>query len=87
MLAVLFLTPFLTYESSFLKWLIVSMMGIDLFTVCFPAIFKGIEMGYVRDLILGIPVFYSLRIVNAVVWWVTFVEWIFSYNVGWGKSN
>ena len=56
-------------------------------TVSFPAFFKGIELGSLRDLIRGIPIFYSLRIVNAVVWWVTFVEWLFSYNIKWGKTH
>ena len=87
MIALLFMTPFLTNELSTLKWLLFNMIGIDLFTVCFPAFFKGIEMGSLRDLILGIPIFYSLRIVNAVVWWVTFVEWIFSYNIKWVKTH
>ena len=87
MIVLLFMTPFLTNELSTLKWLLFNMIGIDLFTVCFPAFFKGIEMGSLRDLILGIPIFYSLRIVNAVVWWVTFVEWIFSYNIKWVKTH
>ena len=87
MIVLLFLTPFLKNELSILKWLLLNMIGIDLFTVCFPAFFKGIEMGSLRDLISGIPVFYSLRIVNAVVWWVTFVEWLFSYNIKWGKTH
>jgi cellulose synthase/poly-beta-1,6-N-acetylglucosamine synthase-like glycosyltransferase len=87
MIVLLFMTPFLTNELSTLKWLLFNMIGIDLFTVCFPAFFKGIEMGSLRNLILGIPVFYSLRIVNAIVWWVTFVEWIFSYNIKWGKTH
>lgn len=87
MIVLLFMTPFLTNELSTLKWLLFNMIGIDLFTVCFPAFFKGIEMGSLRDLILGIPIFYSLRIVNAVVWWVTFVEWIFSYNIKWIKTH
>jgi cellulose synthase/poly-beta-1,6-N-acetylglucosamine synthase-like glycosyltransferase len=87
MIVLLFMTPFLTNELSALKWLLFNMIGIDLFTVCFPAFFKGIEMGSLRDLILGIPIFYSLRIVNAVVWWVTFVEWIFSYNIKWVKTH
>ncbi len=87
MIVLLFLTPFLTNELSFLKWLLLNMIGIDLFTVCFPAFFKGIEMGSLRDLIVGIPIFYSLRIVNALVWWVTFVEWIFAYNTKWGKTH
>jgi cellulose synthase/poly-beta-1,6-N-acetylglucosamine synthase-like glycosyltransferase len=87
MIVLLFMTPFLTNELSTLKWLIFNMICIDLFTVCFPAFFKGIEMGSLRNLILGIPVFYALRIVNAVVWWVTFVEWIFSYNIKWGKTH
>ncbi len=87
MIVLLFLTPFLKNELSILKWLLLNMLGIDLFTVCFPAFFKGIEMGSLRDLILGIPIFYSLRIVNAVVWWVTFVEWLFSYNIKWGKTH
>ena len=87
MIVLLFMTPFLTNELSTLKWLLFNMIGIDLFTVCVPAFFKGIEMGSLRDLILGIPIFYSLRIVNAVVWWVTFVEWIFSYNIKWVKTH
>ena len=87
MIVLLFLTPFLKNELSILKWLLLNMIGIDLFTVCFPAFFKGIEMGSLRDLISGIPIFYSLRIVNAVVWWITFVEWLFSYNIKWGQIH
>jgi cellulose synthase/poly-beta-1,6-N-acetylglucosamine synthase-like glycosyltransferase len=87
MIVLLLLTPFLKNELSILKWLLLNMIGIDLFTVCFPAILKGIEIGSLRDLISGIPIFYSLRIVNAIVWWVTFVEWLFSYNIKWGKTH
>jgi cellulose synthase/poly-beta-1,6-N-acetylglucosamine synthase-like glycosyltransferase len=87
MIVLFFLAPFLKNELSVLKWMLLNMIGIDLFTVCFPAIFKGIEMGSLKDLISGIPIFYSLRIVNAVVWWVTFVEWLFSYNIKWGKTH
>ena len=87
MIVLLFLTSFLKNELSILKWLLLNMLAIDLFTVSFPAFFKGIELGSLRDLIMGIPIFYSLRIVNAVVWWVTFVEWLFSYNIKWGKTH
>jgi cellulose synthase/poly-beta-1,6-N-acetylglucosamine synthase-like glycosyltransferase len=87
MIVLLFLTPFLKNELTILRWLLLNMIGIDLFTICFPAFFKGIEMGTLRSLILGIPIFYLLRIVNAVVWWVTFVEWTFSTNIEWGKTH
>jgi cellulose synthase/poly-beta-1,6-N-acetylglucosamine synthase-like glycosyltransferase len=87
MIALMILTPFLKNDLSFLKWLLLNMIGIDLFTVCFPSFFKGIEMGSLRNLISGIPIFYSLRIINAVVWWTTLVEWLFSYNINWEKTN
>jgi cellulose synthase/poly-beta-1,6-N-acetylglucosamine synthase-like glycosyltransferase len=87
MIVLVFLTPFLKNELTTLKWLILNMIGIDLFTVCFPAFFKGIEIGSLRDLISGIPIFYSLRIINAIVWWITLVEWLFSYDLKWGKTH
>jgi cellulose synthase/poly-beta-1,6-N-acetylglucosamine synthase-like glycosyltransferase len=87
MIVLFIFMPFLTKELSILRWLLLNMMGIDLFTVFFPAFFKGIEIGSLRDLISGIPVYYLLRIINAVFWWITFVEWLFSYNIKWGKTH
>jgi len=58
-------------------------LGLDLFTVCFPALIRAYNLGYLTNFLLGIPTYYVLRLVNALVWWGSFAEWLFDWSPGW----
>ncbi len=79
--------PLLGGDLTFLRWFVLTMLGVDLFTVCFPAALKAHGAGVLKSFLSGLPAYYALRIVNAFVWWTTFVEWLFGLGATWKKTR
>ncbi|MEM2936095.1 MAG: glycosyltransferase [Candidatus Bathyarchaeia archaeon] len=79
--------PLLSGELAILRGFVLTMLGVDLFTVCFPAALKAHGVGVLKSFLSGLPVYYALRIVNAFVWWTTFVEWLFGLGATWEKTR
>lgn len=77
----------LAEELFFLRRFVLIMLGVDLIIVCFPAVLKAYGAGLIKDFLSGLPIYYSLRIVNTFVWWVAFIEWIFGWGTPWRKSH
>ena len=81
------LVPWLSGELSFLRWFVLTMILVDLATVCFPAILKARDAGFSNDFLSGLPIYYSLRIVNTFVWWATLIEWLFGWGATWKTTH
>jgi cellulose synthase/poly-beta-1,6-N-acetylglucosamine synthase-like glycosyltransferase len=79
--------PWLVDEIYYLRRFVLAMLGVDLITVCFPAVLKAHSAGVLKDFLSGLPIYYSLRVVNTIVWWVTLVEWLFGWKAVWRKSH
>jgi len=75
--------PLLVDELAFLRWFSLIVFVVDITTVSFPAVFKAHSVGALRDFLSGLPIYYFLRVLNAFVWWATFVEWIFGLGITW----
>jgi biofilm PGA synthesis N-glycosyltransferase PgaC len=73
-------------EFAIFRTILFTFLGIDLFTVCFPAIIRAYRTNYLTEFLLGIPPYYILRLLNAVVWWGTLTEWLFEWIPGWEDS-
>ncbi len=79
--------PWLGGEFDSLRWFVLTLLIIDIMIVLFPAIFKAKTSGSLKNFIMGLPIYYSLRIVNAFIWWTTLVEWLFGLKVTWHQSS
>ncbi len=79
--------PLLGGELTILRWFVVTMLVVDLFIVLFPAALRAYGAGVLKSFISGLPVYYALRVVNAFVWWTTFVEWLFGLGATWEKTR
>jgi cellulose synthase/poly-beta-1,6-N-acetylglucosamine synthase-like glycosyltransferase len=73
-------------EFAIFRTILYIFLGIDLFTVCFPAIIIAYKTNYLTEFLIGIPPYYLLRLLNAIVWWGTLTEWLFDWNPGWGDT-
>lgn len=80
------LSLFLGGEFAIFRTILYIFLGIDLFTVCFPAIIIAYRTNYLTEFLIGIPPYYLLRLLNAIVWWGTLTEWLFDWNPGWGDT-
>jgi cellulose synthase/poly-beta-1,6-N-acetylglucosamine synthase-like glycosyltransferase len=74
-------------EFAIFRTILYIFLGIDLFTVCFPAIIIAYRTNYLTEFLMGIPPYYLLRLLNAIVWWGTLTEWLFDWNPGWGDTS
>jgi cellulose synthase/poly-beta-1,6-N-acetylglucosamine synthase-like glycosyltransferase len=86
-IGLIIVSPWLSGELDFLRWLVLTLIVVDVVTVCFPAVFKAKSAGVHWAFISGLPVYYFLRIVNTFVWWSTFAEWLFGYGIIWQKTS
>jgi cellulose synthase/poly-beta-1,6-N-acetylglucosamine synthase-like glycosyltransferase len=73
-------------EFAIFRTILYLFLGIDLFTVCFPAIIIAYKTHYLAEFLIGIPPYYLIRLLNAIVWWGTLTEWLFDWNPGWGDT-
>jgi cellulose synthase/poly-beta-1,6-N-acetylglucosamine synthase-like glycosyltransferase len=74
-------------EFAIFRTILYIFLGVDLFTVCFPAILRAYRTNYLTEFLLGIPPYYLIRLLNAMVWWGTLTEWLFEWNPGWGDPR
>jgi cellulose synthase/poly-beta-1,6-N-acetylglucosamine synthase-like glycosyltransferase len=81
-----FSIPWLSTEYTALKLFTFTFLGLDLLIVCFPAVINAFRLGLFRDFIVGLPIYYFFRGVNALVWWITFIEWLFGHEESWEKT-
>ncbi len=87
LMGVALLLPLVNGELGALRWLVPTVVSVDLVTVLFPAVFKAYGAGVHREFLTGLPVYYFLRVVNAFTWWVTLLEWLFGLGTAWRKVN
>ena len=80
------LSLFLGGEFAIFRTILYIFLGIDLLTVCFPAIIIAYRTNYLTEFMIGIPPYYIIRLLNAIVWWGTLTEWLFDWNPGWGDT-
>ena len=80
------LSLFLGGEFAIFRTILYIFLGIDLLTVCFPAIIIAYRTNYLTEFMIGIPPYYLIRLLNAIVWWGTLTEWLFDWNPGWGDT-
>jgi biofilm PGA synthesis N-glycosyltransferase PgaC len=73
-------------EFAIFRTMLYIFLGIDLLTVCFPAIIIAYRTNYLTEFLIGIPPYYLIRLLNAIVWWGTLTEWLFEWNPGWGDT-
>jgi cellulose synthase/poly-beta-1,6-N-acetylglucosamine synthase-like glycosyltransferase len=86
-LGIFFSSLWFNGELLHLRSFITLLLGVDLIIVCFPALIKACKKKALTEFLAGIPVYYSLRIVNTFVWWITLIEWAFGFYTPWKKSH